>query len=83
MSPIRLFVHSRDQDEVNLGTLSSGEFFAELALLPLKGGWRHRRTVTAVMNTLLYALSKQSVELLGQRFPGLQHNLTDHAEVHS
>jgi CRP-like cAMP-binding protein len=67
-------------DEINLGTLASGEFFGEIALLPLKGGWRHRRTITALTNSLLYALNRQKVELLGQRFPSLKNTLTDHAE---
>ena len=67
-------------DEVHLGNLSAGEFFGEMALLPLKAGWKHRRTATSMTNALLYSLSKQKVELVAARFPGLKHQLTDHAE---
>ena len=35
---------------------------------------------TALTNSLLYALNRQKVELLGQRFPSLKNTLTDHAE---
>jgi hypothetical protein len=67
-------------DEVHLGMLGPGEFFGELSLLPVKLGWHHRRSVTSVQNALLYSISKQRIEQLGQTFPPLQHALAEHAE---
>ena len=67
-------------DEVNLGSLGPNDFFGELSLLPLQRGWHHRRSVTSVQNALLYSISKQKVERLGQVFPQLQRKLSDHAE---
>jgi CRP-like cAMP-binding protein len=67
-------------DEVNLGTLQPGEFFGELSLLPLIGGWRSQRTITAVQNAMLYYISKAKIEWLASRFSDLKHKLHDHAE---
>lgn len=68
-------------DDSNLGTLGANEFFGELALLPLVGGWRHRRTVTVVTNTMLHTLSKFDVERISERFPDLKHRLHDHVRL--
>ena len=67
-------------DEVNLGILGAGDFFGELSLLPLRGGWRHSRTVTAASNSLLYTLSKQKVRSLEEVFPDFKTTLADHGE---
>ena len=67
-------------DDSNLGTLGAGEFFGELSLLPLEGGWRHRRTITVVANAMLHALSKYDIERISDRFLELKHRLHDHAE---
>jgi CRP-like cAMP-binding protein len=67
-------------DEVNLGTLTAGEFFGELALLPLQGGWRHHRTCTAAGNVMLYYLTRQKLEHIASQYPDLKHKLHDHAE---
>ena len=67
-------------DEVNLGTIGAGEFFGELALLPLKGGWKHQRTVTASGNGSLYYLTRQKIEFIAQQHQELKHQLHDHAE---
>jgi hypothetical protein len=67
-------------DDQNLGTLGVGEFFGELSLLPIVGGWRHRRTVTVVANAMLHSLSKVDVERVSDRFLELKHRLHDHAE---
>ena len=60
-------------DEVNLGSLTAGDFFGELSVLPLKSSWTHRRTVTSITNSLLYSLNKQRVERIEQAFPELKH----------
>ncbi len=65
-------------DDSNLGTLGSGEFFGELSLLPLEGGWRHRRTITVLTNSMLHSLSKYDVEKIADRFAELRHTLHDH-----
>ena len=66
--------------DANLGNLGPGEFFGELSLLPLAGGWRHRRTVTVVSNAMLHSLSKLDVERIAARFPELKQRMFDHAE---
>ena len=58
----------------------AGEFFGELSLLPLTGGWRSARTITAVQNSMLYYITKMKIEWLASRFPDLKHKLHDHAE---
>eukprot|EP01047_Picozoa_sp_COSAG01_P008660 COSAG01_NODE_343_length_18564_cov_10.381099_8_plen_156_part_00 len=45
-----------------------------------QNGYRHRRTTTAVTNSLLYVLNKHDVELIEESFPDLKHKLADHAE---
>lgn len=50
-------------DEVNLGTLTGGDFFGELSLLPLRSQWHHRRTTTAVQNSFLYFITKYASQL--------------------
>jgi CTP synthase (UTP-ammonia lyase) len=52
----------------------------ELSLLPLAGGWRSLRTITAVQNAMLYYIAKAKIEWLASRFPDLKHKLHDHAE---
>ena len=70
-------------DAFTLGTIGPGEFFGELSLLPLSDPWRHKRTHTAVANSILYFVSKETVESLARRFPDLKHLLADHAEDYS
>lgn len=67
-------------DSVNLGTLGAGGFFGELSLLPLAEPWRHKRTHTAMHNSVLYLLEKEKVEAISRRFPDLKNMLADHAE---
>ena len=43
-------------NEQHLGNLSTGEFFAELAVVPVVGGYRHQRTVTAVQKGYIYTV---------------------------
>ena len=45
-----------------------------------QGGWRHKRTTTAIVNSLLYSLSKHDVDTIADTFPELKHKLADHAE---
>ena len=43
-------------NEQHLGNLSVGEFFAELAVVPVAGGYCHQRTVTAVQKGYIYTV---------------------------
>jgi hypothetical protein len=43
-------------NEQHLGNLSTGEFFAELAVVPVAGGYCHQRTVTAVQKGYIYTV---------------------------
>jgi CRP-like cAMP-binding protein len=52
---------------MNLGTLTAGEFFGEMALLPLQAGWRHQRTTTAAGNSMLYYLTRQKLDTIAAR----------------
>ena len=67
-------------DDMTLGTLGPTEFFGELSLLPIDGGWSHRRTAMVVQNSMLHTLSKTDVQSVSDRFPSLRHRLLDHAE---
>lgn len=67
-------------DDMTLGTLGPSEFFGELSLLPIEGGWSHRRTAMVVQNSMLHTLSKTDVQSVSDRFPELRHRLLDHAE---
>lgn len=67
-------------DEQNLGTLGPGDFFGELSLLPLRQRWRHRRTTTAVQNSMMYFMGRSKIEMLCKKFPDLAHALVEHAE---
>ena len=67
-------------DDQTLGTLGPTEFFGELSLLPIEGGWSHRRTAMVVQNSMLHTLSSADVQLVSERFPELRHRLVDHAE---
>ena len=67
-------------DDMTLGTLGPTEFFGELSLLPIEGGWSHRRTAMVVQNSMLHTLSKTDVQSVSDRFPSLRHRLLDHAE---
>ena len=67
-------------DDQTLGTLGPTEFFGELSLLPIEGGWSHRRTAMVVQNSMLHSLSSADVQSVSDRFPELRHRLVDHAE---
>ena len=67
-------------DDMTLGTLGPTEFFGELSLLPIEGGWNHRRTAMVVQNAMLHTLSNADVQSVTDRFPELRHRLLDHAE---
>ena len=67
-------------DDLTLGTLGPTEFFGELSLLPIEGGWSHRRTAMVVQNSMLHTLSTVDVQAVSDRFPELRHRLVDHAE---
>lgn len=56
---------------MNLGTLTAGEFFGEMALLPLESEWRHQRTTTAAGNVMLYYLTRQKLENVATRECGI------------
>ena len=59
-------------DDMTLGTLGPTEFFGELSLLPIEGGWSHRRTAMVVQNAMLHTLSKIDVQSVADRFPQLR-----------
>jgi len=67
-------------DEATLGVLSANDFFGELTILPIENGWKHTRTVVAVKNSLLYMLTKRSVDKVCVDYPALKFKLQDHAE---
>ena len=67
-------------DDLTLGTLGPTEFFGELSLLPIEGGWSHRRTAMVMQNAMLHTLSTADVQAVSDRFPELRHRLVDHAE---
>lgn len=67
-------------DNMTLGTLGPTDFFGELSLLPIEGGWSHRRTAMVVQNSMLHTLSKTDVQSVSDRFPELRNRLLDHAE---
>ena len=67
-------------DDQTLGMLGPTEFFGELSLLPIEGGWSHRRTAMVVQNSMLHTLSSADVQSVSDRFPELRHRLVDHAE---
>jgi ABC-type transporter Mla subunit MlaD len=67
-------------DDQTLGMLGPTEFFGELSLLPIEGGWNHRRTAMVVQNSMLHTLSSADVQSVSDRFPELRHRLVDHAE---
>ena len=67
-------------DDTTLGTLGATEFFGELSLLPIEGGWSHRRTAMVMQNAMLHTLSKTDVQTVSDRFVELRHRLVDHAE---
>ncbi len=67
-------------DDMTLGTLGPSDFFGELSLLPIEGGWSHRRTAMVVQNAMLHTLSNEDVQSVSDRFPELRHRLLDHAE---
>lgn len=67
-------------DDTTLGTLGATEFFGELSLLPIEGGWSHRRTAMVMQNAMLHTLSKTDVQAVSDRFVELRHRLVDHAE---
>ena len=67
-------------DDLTLGSLGPTEFFGELSLLPIEGGWSHRRTAMVMQNAMLHTLSKADVQAVSDRFPELRHRLVDHAE---
>lgn len=63
-------------DEINLGTLTGGDFFGELSLLPLRSQWHYSRTTTAVQNAYLYFITRRKVELLSEKYPDLRRAYT-------
>lgn len=67
-------------DDLALGTLGPGQFFAELSVLPIESGWRHRRTAMVTQNAMMHSLSKVDVAAVADRFPELRNRLLDHAE---
>eukprot|EP01043_Picozoa_sp_COSAG02_P092346 COSAG02_NODE_28971_length_578_cov_1.336117_2_plen_103_part_01 len=67
-------------DDMTLGTLGPTDFFGELSLLPIEGGWSHRRTAMVVQNSMLHTLSNADVQSVSDRFPELRHRMLDHAE---
>merc|ERR1711865_1099869 len=67
-------------DEATLGHHGANEFFSELAILPLEGGWKHRRTVVAMRNSMLYMLSRRAVDHIAINYSELKFQLADHAE---
>ncbi len=67
-------------DDQTLGMLGPTEFFGELSLLPIEGGWSHRRTAMVVQNSMLHTLSSVDVQAVSDRFPELRFRLVDHAE---
>ena len=60
--------------------LCTSDACRELSLLPIKGGWRSERTVTAVQNGMLYYITKAKIEMLASRFSDLKHKMNDHVE---
>jgi hypothetical protein len=62
-------------DDENLGTLGTGGFLGELSLLPIQGGWRHRRTATVLQNAMLSTLSKFDVDEIADKYPVLKHRM--------
>eukprot|EP01047_Picozoa_sp_COSAG01_P009836 COSAG01_NODE_410_length_17384_cov_20.323691_3_plen_215_part_00 len=66
--------------DLSLGVLGPGEFFGELSLLPIEGGWQHQRTAMVVQNAMLHTLAKTDVERISGRFPELHDRMLDHAE---
>jgi len=67
-------------DEATLGQHGPNEFFSELAILPLEGGWKHKRTVAAMKNSMLYVLAKRDVERISVMYSALKFKLADAAE---
>ena len=67
-------------DDMTLGILGPTDFFGELSLLPVEGGWSHRRSAMVVQNAMLHTLSKTDVQSVSDRFPALRNRLLDHAE---
>ena len=54
----------------------ANEFFSELAILPLEGGWKHRRTVVAMRNSMLYMLSRRAVDHIAINYSELKFQVS-------
>ena len=67
-------------NDLALGVLGAGQFFAELSVLPIESGWRHRRTAMVTQNAMMLSLSKVDVAAVADRFPELRNRLVDYAE---